>query len=314
MGIMTEPSADPVLLSRDNDEITFLSIANVLLRWRRTIVITGLLGAVAGMVAGLLTTREYVSAATFLPQAVEGSSTGGLAAAASQFGLRLPTSGSGWGPPVYAQLLRSRSVLDPIALDTVVVAEDGMRRVALAMDLLKVKVGPPAARIASASGRLAKMVDSREVKALNAVEVTVTTPWPSVSLALAERLVDGVNHFNLQTRKSQAAAERQFVDARVAEAERALRDAEDRLQTFLQRNRGSTEGSPELQFSHDRLQRDVLLRQQVYTSLLQSLEEARIREIRDTPVITVLDAPRLPLLAQGRKTVIKAIAGGLSLG
>src|SRR5438067_2285669 len=83
--------------------------------------------------------------------------------------------------------------------------------------------------------------------------LSVTTQWPSVSLALAEKLIRGVGTFNVERRRSQAAAERQFVDAQAAESERALRDAENALQSFLQRNR-EYGGSPQLPFERDRLQ------------------------------------------------------------
>ncbi len=159
---------------------------------------------------------------------------------------------------------------------------------------------------------LRDLVKVRELRALNAVEVSVTTRWPSVSLAIASRLVKGVGRFNVETRKSQAAAERQFVEARADEAQRALREAEDRLQSFLQRNRAFV--APELAFQRDRLQREVALRQEVYTTLLQKREEARIREVRDTPVITMLEEPRLPLLPESRMTVLKTGLGALAAG
>ena len=45
---------------------------------------------------------------------------------------------------------------------------------------------------------------------------------------------------------------------------------------------------------HDGLQREVMLRQSVLTTLVQSYEQARISEVRDTPVITVLYTPFVP--------------------
>jgi uncharacterized protein involved in exopolysaccharide biosynthesis len=177
------------------------------------------------------------------------------------------------------------------------------------MDLLHVDAATPEQRADRAVRAVGEIVKSREVRTLGAVEITVTTRWPSVSLALAERLVRGVNQFNVETRKSQAAAERQFVEAQAVEAERALREAEDRLQGFLQRNREVS--SPQLAFEHDRLQRQVALRQQTYTSLVQNREEARIREVRDTPVITVLEAPRLPVMSEPRRSVLRGFLGGV---
>jgi uncharacterized protein involved in exopolysaccharide biosynthesis len=120
-------------------------------------------------------------------------------------------------------------------------------------------------------------------------------------------LVSGVNRFNLETRKTQAVAERQFVEAQAAEHERLLRDAEERLQLFEQQNRVAN--SPELATQRDRLRRAVELRQQVYTSLVQNREEARIREVRDTPVITVLEDPRLAAFSESRKLALKSLLG-----
>ena len=156
-------------------------------------------------------------------------------------------------------------------------------------------------------------ITAAEVKDLSAVKVSVISKWPSVSLALAEKLVTSVNQFNLQTRKSQATAERKFVETRAAEAEGALRDAENRLQGFLQSNR-TWSNSPQLTFEHNRMEREVGMRQQTYSSLLVNREEARIREVRDIPVITVLDAPRRPLMSESRKTLQRAILGGLAGG
>jgi len=263
---------------------------------------------VLGLALGLTRARLYVSSATFIPQAPEGA-VSGFALAASQFGIRMPTvSSGGWGPPLYVELLRSQALLEPIALDTFVVAEEGNRRVAL-MDLLEIGATSPERRTDLAIRKLRTIVAANEMKALGAVKVSVASRWPTVSLALADQLLRAVNRFNLETRKSQAAAERQFVEIQAADAEHLLRAAEDRLQIFLQRNRSFA--APELSFEHDRLQREVMLRQQVYTSLLQSREEARMREVRDTPVITVLENPRLHLVGEARRSLRSGVLGGL---
>ena len=288
------------------EKVSLLALGSVLLRWRRLIIAAGLIGGVLGLTLGLISRRVYKSEATFIPQ---GSETTGASALASQFGIRVPTSGGGWGPPVYVELLESRALLEPIARSQLVVAEEGNRRVSF-MDLFRIQSPNPAERVDYAVQRLNQIVQAGEDKKLGAVRVSVITPWPSVSFALVQGLVDGVNNFNLQTRKSQAAAERQFAEVQAADAERALRDAEDRSQDFLTRNRQI--GSPELVFERDRLQREVGLRQQLYTSLLQNREEARLREVRDTPVITVIETPRRPLIGEPRKSVKKAIMGGFT--
>jgi uncharacterized protein involved in exopolysaccharide biosynthesis len=304
---MTDLSLDRETAPGDQ-EVSLLALASVFLRWRKLILVLAGAGAAIGLLTALLSARVYTSGATFFPQVSE-ANVSGLAAAASQFGLRLPPSGGGWGPPVYVELLKSRALLEPIARDTIVVAEQGGRRVAL-VELLKIKGRSQAMRLDRGVRALRSVVKPREARALGAVEFTVTTKWPSVSLAIAQRLVSGVNQFNLETRKSQASAERQFAQTQATEAEGALRVAEDRLQSFLQANRVIAPSS-EVSVQRDRLQREVVLRQQIYTTLLQNREEAKLREVRDTPVITVLEEPRLPPMADRRGTVKKAFLGGL---
>lgn len=306
---MTEPTAGPAWTNRDEDKISLFAIANIIVRWRWQIVAMAALGLVIGLQDGLSKPREFMSSATFIPQAAQGGSSG-LALAASQFGFNVPSAAGGWGPPMYVELIRSRALLEPIALDTLVVAEEGGRRMAL-MDLLQIKAPTRERAVTTAVGALNGMIAANEEKKIGGVTVSVKTKWPSVSLALANRLVHRVNQFNLETRKSQAAVERQFVEAQAVESERALRGAEDKLQAFLQVNR-DIGGSPGLAFERDRLQREVARQSQLYTSWLQSREEARIREIRDTPVITVFESPRLAFMAEPRKSALKAILGGIA--
>jgi uncharacterized protein involved in exopolysaccharide biosynthesis len=309
---MTEREVDLRGSTADSEGLSLLGLANVVLRRRRLIISLGVAGVVLGLVLGLTSPRQYSAGATFIPQGSETSGgNSGLAMAASQFGIRLASGGGGtWGPPVYVELLRSRALLEPIARDTLVVAEEGGRRAAVA-DVLGIKGSTPREREEYTIRALQGITTAIEVKPLNAVRLTVISRWPSVSVALAERLVEGVNKFNLETRKSQAAAERQFVETQATEAGAALRDAEDQLQAFLQRNRDIS-GSPALAFERDRLQREVSRRQEVYTSLLQSREEAKIREVRELPVITLLERPTLPVVGEPRKTLLKALTGGIA--
>ena len=108
-------------------------------------------------------------------------------------------------------------------------------------------------------------------------------------------MLDLLDSFNLETRQPQAASERRFVEERLGQAKDELLDAEDRLLTFLNQNR-EFQNSSQLSFEHDRLLREVRLRQDVVTSLTESHEQARIEEVRNTPVITIVQAPELPAL------------------
>ena len=146
---------------------------------------------------------------------------------------------------------------------------------------------------------------SAATRTTGVVSVTVKTASPEVSFEIARRLLDGLNLFNLATRKSQAGEERRFTEGRLAAAKGELRSAEDAVQNFLSSNRQFS-NSPQLSFQRERLQREVSLEQQVVMGLAQQFEDARIREVRDTPVITVIEKPTLPAMADpgGRGVMI----------
>ena len=122
------------------------------------------------------------------------------------------------------------------------------------------------------------------------VILVTDTPWPEFSEQLNRTLLELTNTFNLERRQSQAAAERLFVEGRLHERQVELKAAEDELEQFLDRNR-SIEASPQLQFQRARIQRRVTLADQVFTTLSQAYEQARIDEVRNTPVVTIVDPP-----------------------
>jgi tyrosine-protein kinase Etk/Wzc len=294
---------------RAEGELSLLGLTTAVLRRRRLVMALMLAGGLAGAAISLMKERAYTSSARFLPQGAEASQSG-LAAAASQLGLRLPTTSAAWSPAVYVELLKSSALLEPVLRDTVTVAELGGQRKAL-IDMLEVPPGGDAMRVDRGLRALSGMVSPEELRTINAVRVSVTTPWPSVSQWIAARLLRGINEFNVRIRQSQASSERQFVDVQAAQAESTLRVAEERYQQFQRSNRMISSNSG-LQLEGERLRREVDRRQQLYTSLLQSRDEARIREVRDTPVITVLENPRVPLQPGARGTVSRTVLGLLA--
>jgi uncharacterized protein involved in exopolysaccharide biosynthesis len=140
------------------------------------------------------------------------------------------------------------------------------------------------------------------------VELQLSTSNPDLSRQVAEQMLSLVNSFNLETRQTQAAAERRFTAEGLEQARQELRTAEDSLQSFLERNR-QYENSPQLRFKYDRLQRRVALQQEVVASLARSLEQAKIDEVRNTPVITVVDPPERPPYPDSRNLVLRAVLG-----
>jgi len=303
---------DPVEtgFARADDEVSLWEVLAVLLRRRGVIVLTTLLVTAASVAFTLLRADAYTTEASFRPQGSDASASE-LMALASQFGVNVPgSSGEEASPAFYAELLASREILFRIAQPRFSV--DGVGSASLA-DLLEIDEQTEELRLEKAIEELREdLVSIRTGRETGILTLEVTTEWPDLSQEIARRLLDEISRFNLHTRQSQAASERVFIQERVDSARSALLEAESAMQTFLLANR-QWQNSPDLTFQHDRLERDITLRQQVYTTLVQSFEQARISEVRDTPVITVLQEPFYPPGPDERHVLLFA-ALGIALG
>ena len=294
-----------------DDEISLFAVGNTLLRNRWQIarwMIAG--GAVAALMV-FSRPKVYLASASFVPQGANAAAPSRLAGLAGQFGVTVPPVNPSASLDFYAELLQSPALLERIVRDTFVVQELGGRAISF-LDLFEIEQGTAKSREETAVELMTGLVSVSVSSNTGIVRVSLASLWPSTSVAIVTALVDGVDEFNQQTRQSQAAVERRFVEGRLSVAADELRAAENRMQAFLQANRRIGD-SPELTFEHERIQREVMLRQQVFASMTQSYEEARLREVRDTPVITLFEAPSVPSVAEARGR-LKAGLLGLAIG
>lgn len=280
-----------------------LSTGDLLRRHARPAVIGAVLVAVVVVGLSLIGKREWASSSSFLPQSRRAQ--GGLSALAAQFGVTAPNLEGQPTPQFYADLLSSREFLYQLVLAKL---DTGRGPNVRLIQVLNVSA-PDSARAAESAIRLLTSRVEAEVGPKTGL-VTLRTRMSSPRLAYEVNrfLIDMLVRFNLETRQSQAGAERRFTESRLSEASAQLRVAEERQRDFSQRNRMFV-GSPELSLERERLSREVAMRQQLYSTLLQSYEQARIDEVRDTPTITIVENPRVPALPLSRHVAIRGILG-----
>ena len=291
---------------REFGRLTPLWVAGVLLRDRGRLLRAAVIGGVIGLVVGFLRPATFTTEFSFTPQVGDAADGAGLASLAGQFGVSLGgLGGTAQTPEFYADLLRTREILTPVASSEYHYVADEDTVVGTLVEFLEEDGATEAEALENTLEVLREKVVSAEVsgQGTGVVTVRVRTVSRQVSQLIAERLLEQVNHFNLRTAQRQAAAERAFLEDRLQEARNSLRAAEDRLQVFLQANR-QVANSPELTFRLERLQRDVTMQQQLMLGLAQQYEEARIREVRDTPVLSVVERPVAAARADPRKRAL----------
>jgi uncharacterized protein involved in exopolysaccharide biosynthesis len=213
-------------------------------------------------------------------------------------------------PAFYVDLVKSRTILGAVTESTFVATIDGKRGRGKIADLYGIRDATSADRRDDAIKRLSRDILATATTKTGVVSVAVTSPSPELAAQINGLVLNLIDQFNLTIRRSQASAERRFTEARVAEAQQNLRTTEDQLQFFLQSNR-EFRNSPVISAQYDRLQREVLLRQQLFSTLVQALEKAKIDEVRDTPVISVVERPEVPVRPNRRGTVGKLVTAML---
>jgi uncharacterized protein involved in exopolysaccharide biosynthesis len=285
--------------------VSLWSYATVLLRWGRLVIVLPLAGALVAGVISLSTPREYRASASFVPQDPAASQPG-LSLLASQFGISVPRA-STTSPQFYADLLASREILRGV-VETPYAALQRPGRTGDLVEYFNIRSADRDAAVIDAVRSLRETMRVRTDRNTGVVHFEVHTPDPALSLQIADRLVELVNDFNLRRRQSQARAEREFVEQRLALAQDSLRAAEEALAAFFRSNRRFSD-SPTLVGEEARLQRQVNLRQQVYVTLAQSHEAAKVEEVRNTAVITVIERPQGFVEPEPRGTIRKVIVG-----
>lgn len=304
---MPKPRLGPRAQEGEAGQTSLFALGTTILRSRWRILRWAGAGAVVAALLTFLQPTVYSATASFIPQGTDQGRASNLASLAGQLGVQLSTNSQTLSPEFYVKLLKSRELLRAIVRDTLSVREMGGRRVPI-LDLFDVKGNTPTRREEQGVRVLAKKIAASSSKTTGVVDFSVTTKWPSVSVGIANAVVDGLNAFNQRLRQEQAGAERKFVEGRLGIAASDLRASEDRLEDFLRTNRQFS-SSPDLSFQRDRLQRDVSLKQQIFQSLTQSYEEVRLREVRDTPVITLIEEPAVPTIPESSGRAWSIILG-----
>ena len=275
-------------------DLSLVRVGSILLRNRRLIVGSSVAMAVLFAVGTWMQPDSYTAESIFVPQARTAGSGSELGLLASQFGFEV---GSGprpaESPQFYAALISTKGILRGVAQEKYSMEHDNSNTIVDAAPLsalLGIEADDSVAALRETVGQLQEMV-SATVDQTGRVRVRSQASSPQLAVALNERILDAVVRYNRDVRQSNTRAERLFIEERMAEAKRDLEIAEAAYTEFLTTNR-VIQGAPQLMAEASRLDRQAQFRQQVFTSLAQANEKARVDEVRNTPLISMVERPQ----------------------
>jgi uncharacterized protein involved in exopolysaccharide biosynthesis len=301
---MSDSSAARVVWPRPQPERppspdTFWPAVEILLRHRRLLVVATVAAALLGLGLAFVLPKSYTSTASFVPE--ERGAVKNLGALGGLVGqLDILGGGGSESPDFYQRLLTSRHLRTEILTtaygghDLVEYYHASGRRDSLEKAAKKF------------SKDYAVSVD----RVTRIVTLDVELKSPQLAQAVARRMLQAVDSFNSTIRRTMAGERRRFIEQRFQDAAAQLDAAEREVRDFNMRNR-SIADAPALQFERGRLERRVQLATTLYQSLSQQLQTARIDEINDTPVISTIDPPSLPVRPSSPRRVVMTLLSAL---
>ena len=131
-------------------------------------------------------------------------------------------------------------------------------------------------------------VDVIENRMSGLIQINVRLEDPLISASIANFIGKQVQLYIQKENSAQSTIEKLFISERLSIVKNELEKSELELKIFKERNRGY-EDSPELFMVFSRIFRDVEAKKRVYLTLQQQLELARIEEVKQSPILHILD-------------------------
>lgn len=288
------PAAKPVSeLQYDSaaeHRLSIYRLANLFLRERRIMIALPLVTIITAVAVTLSKKPAWESESKIVAEGVQ--TTSSLSTIAAQFGVSVPNSSGGTGSPdFYADLLKSPEVLTPVASRTYSTVMPGKKLASgMVWQLYGTKAPGPADAVQASRDVLARNEKTTSDPITGVVTLSLSAPSHDLSISLNREILNSASNFLQARRQARAAAETEFVESRLSEAKAQLGAAEGDLRDFVSQNR-QYQTSPQLSLEAAQLERTVSLRQQVFVTLSQAYEQARIEVMRNIPLISVLQPP-----------------------
>ena len=291
---MPTQTARPVVVD-GIDSLTFLT---PIIEKRRQIVAFVILTSLAVGAYAFLQPRKYKAELSVTPVVNNRASPalGGIAALAGatlQQGYQLT-------PARMVELIKSRRVLAGVGMSTV--SPNGNTTIIeRVLDEEYTRNDPE--EVEKHIERLLTVVTNKET---GTITVSASHRDSALARLIALRTVDSASQIFVRTSKAQAQQLRVAQEARVGQTRQQLARAEEELREFNFSNR-ATPAYSQASVERARLQRNIMIAEQVYTQAATDQESAFARELEATPTVVVHD-PLPDVLSKVRKRVVMKTA------
>lgn len=316
--------------SNDEVEIDLMDILKRIWDGRATIIKVTAVFAVLGILYAFGSPNVYTTTTKLLPEAQQTNSLGRLGGLAAQFGL----GGAGGSatndllpPQIFPEILASFDFLHEIIKKKVyfeevqdsITIQEFYTLYQKSNPLVEYTIGLPFKAITllrstpesssaknpsmesynrihpvdlAAIGSVRKSVELNLEQQTGVQNLNVTTQYPEVTVQLADLVTESLSSYLIRYRTQKSRQNLSFLEQRHFEAWENFERVQERLAKFRDQNQGNLTASART--AEQNIQSEYNVKLNIYSSLTEQLEQARIKLQQDTPVINILQGSLYP--------------------
>lgn len=164
----------------------------------------------------------------------------------------------------------------------------------------------PEENLETISSRLRDLMGVQFESRTGVVTVSLEMRDPQLAADVLNTIIGSLDLFMRRKRATNATEQRKWVEMRLRDIRLELRTAEENLRSFREKNRRMLD-SPLLLLEQERYVREVQMKSAVLIELIKQLELAKIEEIRNIAIVSVLDPARPPVRRERPRRAVNTI-------
>ena len=309
-------------------EIDIIDLVKNLWQGRRTIIKAVIIGAIAGLLVGIVTPKEYTTKVVIVPQlSNKQGNLGNLSGLAAIAGINIGVPASAEiTPTTYPQIVSSvpfklELMTTPLTFTKIgqnVTLYEYYSEYKKPNFLLKYTIGLPGVmlralrkeqpkadsgisddliRMSKGQKYVCDILKSKISIELNSKDgyiiLSCRMPEALPSAQLAQRAQELLQHRITEFKIQKTAANLEFIQQRYDDVQKQYNQAQEALAKFSDRNINISTAI--FKTESDRLENDYNLAYSIYSEMAKQLEQAKIQVKEDTPVFTIIEPASVPL-------------------
>ena len=139
--------------------------------------------------------------------------------------------------------------------------------------------------------------------------IKVTSFSPVLSRELAKVVIDELSELNRLYKTQNIVEKTKFIEMRISTVEKDLEKSEEKLKNFQIQNRQIS--SPNLLLEQEKLITEVDIQKNIYITLKNQLEMAKIELIQKGTALAIVDPPILDIVPVNKNVILTLILNGL---